>query len=225
MRKSKYPEPIGASRTLDGVVIGYQAIILLIFAVALFQGGVGGERGIERAFGYEHSHVGDGEIWRLVTAGYVHTFGGLFDDIGLQHIVLNSIGLWIIYVTMGKLLRTSDVLPDLFFGPISGFGLLFITGMSTSFIGGSSAAIWAILGSALVRVALTPRDQRNTGRVRMWVFFAYVLWVFSYNIALAVIYGWEAPQIVHIGSIVGGAAVSCVAILTRRFFLRSQSRL
>ncbi len=131
------------------------------------------------------SFVTDGEWWRLFTSGFLH--------IGLTHLLLNMVSLWIIgrelEIVFGRLRFLALYLVSM----LGGSAAVYI--LSAAGAAGASGAIYGLMGALLVTV------------IRLKLPLGQVIAVIALNLALSfsgfLAISWEA----HIGGLIVGALV------------------
>lgn len=156
-----------------------------------------GARLLARVGGMKTSRVDKGELWRLVSAVFLHT--------GLLHLILNLIGLFLV----GRLIEA-------IFGKVRMFFIFLVSGvlgaacswlvMRTPLSVGASGGIYGLLGAALVFVLRhgdeLPDDVRQHLRKQLLL-----------AIALNLPIGFVLPiidQAAHIGGLLGGGLLGAV---------------
>jgi membrane associated rhomboid family serine protease len=177
--------------TLTYVLIGIN--VALALGSTLSGGGAagGGSAGsLVLDFGLSRPTVADGEIWRVVTAGFLHA--------GFLHLFFNMYALWI----LGTMLEPA--IGRLRFGLIyfvsllaGSFGALLL--QETGFTVGASGAIFGLMGAAVV-------IMRNRGVSPMESGLG--LWI-----GLNLLITFAVPRISiggHIGGLIGGAIAAAI---------------
>jgi membrane associated rhomboid family serine protease len=180
-------------------------LIAINVAVALgsfLSGGSGGVSGvgtdtIVRDGALSRATVGDGDVWRLVTAGFIHA--------GPTHLLFNMLSLWV----LGSLLEPAV-------GRLR-FALIYFTSLLMGSLGaliaqpvgitvGASGAIFGLLGAAIVVLRSRGIDPMESGLV-FWLGFNLL---FTFTISGISIGG-------HIGGLVGGtlAAIAIYEVAPR----------
>jgi membrane associated rhomboid family serine protease len=134
--------------------------------------------------------VGDGDVWRLVTSGFIHA--------GLTHLLFNMLSLWV----LGSLLE-----------PVVGrlnFALIYFASLLAGSLGaliaqpvgvtvGASGAIFGLLGAAIVVLRSRGIDPMESGLV-FWLGFNLL---FTFTVSGISIGG-------HIGGLAGGTLAAIV---------------
>ncbi|MEY2532503.1 MAG: hypothetical protein QOF29_413, partial [bacterium] len=147
-------------------------------------GGAGGSR-ITQDFALWGPGIADGEVWRLVTGGFLHA--------GLLHILFNMYLLWI----LGQMLETtlgSGRFAALYFTALlwGSFGALLLT--PDAFTVGASGAVFGLMGAAAVELRSRGINPFQTD-IGMLIIF---------NLGLSfVLSGISIGG--HIGGLIGGA--------------------
>ena len=152
---------------------------------------VGGNSGdVIRDFALSRATVGDGEVWRLVTAGFLHA--------GLLHLLFNMYALYI----LGSMLEPA--MGRLRFGLIyfvsllaGSFGALLL--QETGFTVGASGAIFGLMGAAVVIMRNRGINPMESG-LGLWIGLNLLI---TFTIPGISIGG-------HIGGLVGGALVAAI---------------
>ena len=181
---------VAGEPTLSYILIG--VCVLLSFGSA-FSGGdtVGGDSGnLFRDFALSRATVGDGEVWRLVSAGFLHA--------GLLHLFFNMFGLYI----LGTMLEPA--IGRLRFGLIyfvsllaGSFGALLL--QPTGYTVGASGAIFGLMGAAVVIMRNRGINPMESG-LGMWI-----------GLNLLITFTFPGISIGgHIGGLVGGALVAAI---------------
>jgi rhomboid protease GluP len=135
-----------------------------------------------------------GEVWRLVTASFLHG--------GLLHIAVNAYALYMIGPTVERLYGRSRFLVIFVLGGAAGFAAstLFVEQASL----GASAGLFALLG---VLLGFAVRARHVLPRTARSAMIREILTVAALNLAL----GLMVPYIdnaAHVGGFVGGLALS-----------------
>ena len=176
--------------TLTYILIG---VCVALALGTMLSGGdaVGGNSGeVIRDFALSRATVGDGEVWRLVTAGFLHA--------GLLHLLFNMYALYI----LGSMLEPS--LGRLRFGLIyfvslltGSFGALLL--QPRGFTVGASGAIFGLMGAAVVIMRNRGINPMESG-LGLWIGLNLLI---TFTIPGISIGG-------HIGGLVGGALVAAI---------------
>jgi rhomboid protease GluP len=148
------------------------------------------------AFGgkYGPAISGQGQWWRLITAGFLHG--------GLLHILMNSWAMFDLGAQVEQLYGTSRYVVFYIFTTITGFlaSLLWSPGLSI----GSSAGIFGLIGAM---IAYGVRDRSGFGEA---VRSMYIRWAI-YGLIFGLIGFFGVDNAAHIGGIAGGFAIGYVA--------------
>jgi membrane associated rhomboid family serine protease len=151
--------------------------------------GSGGSTALD-SFALSRSTVGDGEVWRLVTAGFVHA--------GFPHLLFNMFGLYI----LGSMLEPA--IGRLRFGLIyfvslltGSFGALVLTTDPNQYTVGASGAIFGLMGAAVVILRNRGINPMESG-LGFWIGLNLLL---TFTISGISIGG-------HVGGLIGGAVVA-----------------
>jgi len=145
------------------------------------------------AFGAKYNPlIAQGEWWRLVTAGFLHG--------GIMHIVMNSIGLFILGADAEETYGAPRMLVIYFCSTVAGFYASAVWSPSVSV--GASAAVFGLLGAMIA-------DQLRRGHGLSFR-GGYVMWAL-YNLIFGVIGGGNIDNAAHIGGLVAGFAIAYVA--------------
>jgi membrane associated rhomboid family serine protease len=192
---SKQRTKVKTMSTVETPVLTY---ILIGISVALALGSmasggnsVGGDDGsLIRDFALSRFTVGEGEVWRLVTAGFLHA--------GLLHLLFNMYALYI----LGSMLEPG--IGRLRFGLIyfvsllaGSFGALLL--QPTGYTVGASGAIFGLMGGAVVILRNRGIDPMESG-LGLWIGLNLLI---TFTIPGISIGG-------HIGGLIGGALVAAV---------------
>jgi rhomboid protease GluP len=139
----------------------------------------------------------DGQYWRLVTAGFLHS--------GILHILMNSWVLFDLGAEVEMLYGTSRLIVFYFFSTVTGFAASSHMG-GGHFSVGSSAGIFGLIGAML---AFGFTDRSSLG---MQVKALYTRWVI-YGLVLSFLPGVDFWA--HIGGIAGGFLAGWLASTPR----------
>jgi membrane associated rhomboid family serine protease len=153
--------------------------------------------GAVMAGGVEPSRVWDGELWRLVTACFIH--------LGIWHLGLNAWVLWQLGPVLERFIGGSRVLLLYVSSGVFGFALSLALRASAS--AGASGAIFGITG-ALIAVALMLRkDERSAqgelGRLLLGALLPFVV--------ATLVLGFMVPNAVDNTAHVGGLLFGLIA--------------
>jgi membrane associated rhomboid family serine protease len=181
--------------TVETPVLTYILIgICVALAVgSMLSGGnsVGGDDGsLIRDFGLSRATVGDGEVWRLVTSGFLHA--------GLAHILFNMYALYILGSMLEPAVGRLRFALIYFVSLLAGsFGALLL--QPVGYTVGASGAIFGLMGAAVV-------IMRNRGINPMESGLGLIIGInllFTFTFAGISIGG-------HIGGLIGGALAAAV---------------
>jgi membrane associated rhomboid family serine protease len=178
------PRPRSAAMVLLGINV-------LVFLVEMALGGSTNLSVLARMGAMVPSLVAQGEYWRLVTAMFLH--------IGIPHLLLNSLGLYIFGSLIEQVLGTVRFLAIYLVAGFVASVASFTFGSPVALAAGASGAIFGLLGSWL---AFNLR-RRSLSLARANIQGALVL------IALNVVFGLSVPGIdnlAHLGGLVAGVA-------------------
>jgi membrane associated rhomboid family serine protease len=152
-------------------------------------GGLGGSSLIQN-FALFGPSVADGEVYRLLTAGFLHS--------GLFHLLVNMFSLWVLGTMLepgiGRLRFVLIYLVSLLAGS---FGALIVTPHAVTV--GASGAIFGLLGAGVVILRNRGIDPMQSG-LPLWI---GINLVFSFAVPGISIGG-------HIGGLIGGALAAVV---------------
>ncbi|MGP0072105.1 MAG: rhomboid family intramembrane serine protease [Bryobacteraceae bacterium] len=196
--------PRAAERRNPGEILGglipharFTTVMILLINTALFlvQTFVP-QAGITQAGESVPAVLMDGQYWRLVTAGFLHS--------GILHILMNSWVLFDLGAEVEMLYGTSRLIVFYFVSTVTGFA-------ASSHIGGhfsvgSSAGIFGLIGAML---AFGVTDRSSLG---MQVKALYTRWVI-YGLVLSFIPGVDFWA--HVGGIAGGFLAGWLASTPR----------
>jgi membrane associated rhomboid family serine protease len=176
--------------TLTYVLIGIS--VALAFGSMLSGGdSVGGDDGsLIRDFALSRATVGDGEVWRLVTAGFLHA--------GLLHLLFNMYALYILGSMLEPGVGRVRFALIYFVSLLAGsFGALLL--QETGYTVGASGAIFGLMGAAVVIMRNRGIDPMESG-LGLWIGLNLLI---TFTIPGISIGG-------HIGGLIGGALVAAV---------------
>ena len=182
-------------RTVETPVLTYVLIgicVALAFGSSASGGNaVGGDNGdLFRDFALSRSTVGDGEVWRLVTAGFLHA--------GFVHLFFNMFALYI----LGSMLEPA--IGRLRFGLIyfvsllaGSFGALVL--QQHGYTVGASGAIFGLMGAAVVILRNRGINPMESG-LGMWI-----------GLNLLITFTFPGISIGgHIGGLIGGILAAAI---------------
>jgi membrane associated rhomboid family serine protease len=129
--------------------------------------------------------IDDGDVWRLVTSGFIHA--------GLPHLLFNMLSLWVLGSLLEPVTGRARFLLIYFASLLAGsFGALVAQPVGTTV--GASGAIFGLLAAAIVVLRSRGIDPMESGLV-FWLGFNLL---FTFTVSGISIGG-------HIGGLVGGA--------------------
>lgn len=185
-------------KTMAGVETPVLTYILIGICVAIALGGflagdprAGGDD-LRQDFGVARFFVGEGEIYRLLTSGFLHD--------GPFHLMFNMFGLWI----LGSMLEPAV-------GRLR-FGLIYFVSLLSGSLAivafspdtnsvGASGAIFGLMGAAIVIMRNRGINPMESG-LGLWLGLNLLI-TFTYpNISIAG----------HLGGLVGGALVAAILV-------------
>jgi membrane associated rhomboid family serine protease len=173
--------------------------VALQFGAMLSGGGLLGAGGLVAVGAVSRPEVADGELWRLVTAGFLHA--------GLAHLFFNMFSLYI----LGGMLE--PVIGKLRFGLIyfvsllaGSFGALLLEPFGRTV--GASGAIFGLMGAAVIVMRSRGISPMESG-LGLWIGLNLLITFAVPNISIGG----------HVGGLIGGAVAAFVL-----FELRSRAR-
>jgi membrane associated rhomboid family serine protease len=150
----------------------------------------GGRSEILREGGVNGFAVADGEYWRLVTAGFLHS--------GLLHLLFNMYVLYILGTMLEPAIGRLRFLLIYFVSLLAGsFGALLLTPDALTV--GASGAVFGLMGAAIVVMRHRGIDPMSSG-LPLWLGINLVLTFTIPNISVGG----------HIGGLIGGALTALV---------------
>lgn len=206
-------EEIGPKRTptidLSGTNLSYLTILILTLNAGLYlatalysdRTGQGGFVNLDGRtlvlFGAKFGAAifGEGQWWRLITAGFLHG--------GILHILMNSWVLFDLGVTATGFYGTTRIWLVYFVGTVTGFLASLLWAPSAISIG-ASAGLSALIG-ALIAIGIRYRSSAAVA-VRQF----YTRW-FVYILIFGLMPGLNIDNAAHIGGLAGGMAVGYAA--------------
>jgi membrane associated rhomboid family serine protease len=176
---------------LMGICVALQLGQMLSGASAA-GGGFGGSTVIQN-FALNGPDVAGGEVYRLVTAGFLHS--------GLFHLLVNMYSLWILGTLVEPAVGRVRYLLIYFVSLLAGsFGALLVTPNVNTV--GASGAIFGLMGAAVIVMRQRGIDPWQSG-LPLWI---GINLVFSFAVP-GISYGG------HIGGLIGGA-LAALALFT-----------
>jgi membrane associated rhomboid family serine protease len=185
--KVRTARTLGGDPTVTYVLIAINVIVAL--GVALSGAGAGanvlateiGQRGA--LFG---PAVADGDVWRLVTAGFLHA--------GVIHLLFNMYALYILGSLLEPAIGRTRFLIVYFVALLCGsFGALLVSPNTPTV--GASGAVFGIMGAAIVVLRHRGIDPMASG-LPFWL---------GLNLVLTFTYSGQLSVGGHIGGVIGGA--------------------
>ncbi len=187
--------------TVAGAEVGGRPLVvptLIVLNVAIFAFTAFQARSIVDNFGsqlfglwaLDSQSVAAGELWRLVTSGFLH-FGPL-------HLAFNMYALWVIGRDMELLLGRGRFLAVYLLGMLGG-GAAVLVLQPDALVAGASGAVFGLMGGLLVALL---RLRRPINQVVILLAVNLALGFFIPGIS------WQA----HVGGIVAGAAATAVLV-------------
>ncbi len=137
--------------------------IALVIAAAL---GSSSEPGVLlRAGALAHTQIHAGEWWRLVSYMFVH--------IGVAHLALNAISLWVIGRICEQLLGSARTIAIFVIAGVAGGAISYVAS-EAPVSAGASGAVMGLLGAVLVELTLHKQRYRAAWRGGLWSLIAIV---------------------------------------------------
>jgi len=175
---------------MDQPTMTYALIVInVVVALGSLLGGGGSAAGlgsdaILRDGALSRATVGNGEVWRIVTSGFIHA--------GVTHLLFNMLSLWILGSLLEPVVGRARFLLIYFCSLLAGsFGALLA--QPHGYTVGASGAIFGLLGAAIVVLRARGINPMESGLV-FWLGFNLI---FSFTVSGISIGG-------HIGGLVGG---------------------
>lgn len=199
-RAQRYATSVAGARPAgrDLVVPLLIAINVAVFVVTVVQAGsLGNNASAElfRQWALAPIAVVDGDVWRLLTSGFLH-FGPI-------HLVLNMLVLWIIGRDLETVLGPSRFLAVYLVSLLGGSATVFALEQVRSLTAGASGAIYGLMG-ALLMVLL--RLRRSPGPA---LFIIGINVVITFTVPGISLYG-------HLGGLVFGTIVAAAMVYAPR---------
>lgn len=170
---------------------------VLVFAVTVVQAGSLSGNAVAdlfRQWALFPPAVAGGQLWRLVTSGFLH--------FGPVHILVNMVALWILGRELETVLGRARFLAVYLVGLLGGSAAVFLLEQAQSRTAGASGAIWGLMGAigvVLLRLRRSPRP---------------VLWIIGLNVVLTFTLGLSVWG--HFGGLVFGAAAAAAMVFAPR---------
>jgi membrane associated rhomboid family serine protease len=180
---------VSTDPTLTYVLIGINVVLGL---GSIFGGNVGTSGGdLTDAFELSRAQLADGELYRLLTNGFVHR--------GLFHLATNMLALWILGTMLepaiGRVRFALIYFVSLFCGSL---GILLYSGDASA---GASGAVFGLMGAALVIARSRGLSLMESG-LGLWL-------------GLNLLITFTIPDISiggHIGGLIGGAVAAFIVV-------------
>lgn len=204
-RRTRPPRLSGVRLREIPVTVGLIAVNLIAALVVFIHWGTTSDLGaLIQAGANVKAAVAEGELWRLVSAMFLH--------VGLLHLGINVYGLWV----LGRLVEqmTGSLR---FFVIYMGAGLVgsassyFLGGATTSV--GASGAVFGLLAAAVVELAI---HRKSYPRRWSGALLGMLLFLGAANVAIGFIYQ-VIDQSAHLGGLVGGAVLGAALSRKHRF--------
>jgi membrane associated rhomboid family serine protease len=155
-------------------------------------GGTGGGESVLSKAGLFGPAVADGEVWRLVSSGFLHT--------GFLHLAFNMYALYILGTELEPVLGRLRFLLVYFVSLLAGsFGVMLIE--PNAITAGASGAVFGLFGAAFVVMRNRGINPMESG-LGIWL---VINLVFTFTIPNISIGG-------HIGGLIGGALAGVVLV-------------
>jgi membrane associated rhomboid family serine protease len=190
-----------ASRRWGPVTIGLIAANVVMFLVTAVSAGLSGSRPLDnyrspvfQALSQVPLLVDLGEVWRLVTAAFLH--------IGPLHLVLNMLGLLVFGSELERGLGRGRFAALYAVSVLGGAAAIQLFGDYARQVAGASTAIYGMLGALAVLMVFRRQDVRG------------ILTLLAINVLVSFFPG--VSLLGHLGGLVAGAAAAGVIIAARR---------
>jgi membrane associated rhomboid family serine protease len=184
--------------TLTYVLIGINVLIGLGLMLGGSSGGEYGHNTLYDLFALSRFTVADGEVWRLISSGFIHGNG----DPGSVpfHLLSNMLALWILGTILEPALGRLRFALVYFVSLLAGsFGALLLT--PDAFTAGASGAVFGLMGAAIVVSRSRGLNLMESG---------LALWL---GLNLLITFTWPGISIGgHIGGLIGGAVTALVLV-------------
>ena len=190
-----------ASRRWGPVTLGLIAVNVAMFLVTALSAGLTGARPLDnyrspvfQALSQVPLLVDLGEVWRLVTAAFLH--------IGPLHLVLNMLGLLIFGSELERGLGRWRYGALYAVSVLGGAAAIQLFGDYARQVAGASTAIYGLLGALAVLMLFRKQDIRG------------ILTLLAINVLVSFFPG--VSLLGHLGGLVAGAAAAAVILAARR---------
>lgn len=145
--------------------------------------------------------VGDGEIWRVLTSGFIHD--------GIVHLGVNMLALYMLGPAIERALTHLRFLAIFLVSVLGGAAAVMLVDQAAV---GASSGIWGLFAPWLM---LTIRSRQNPGPVLMWIALNVIISVSIPGISLAG----------HLGGLAAGAVATAGLLYGPEWFkLRTEER-
>lgn len=143
-----------SSSLTKALLLTMQAIMLSIFLVDLCISPGVQEGPVDRLLGLNYGLIEDGEWWRLITAVFLNGNPGILGQNGLAHLIVNSCGLWVFGPPALTALKSCCSVLFVLVSLFVPYAMAYIFSWPTDleFSGGTSPAVWALMGVTLWRI-------------------------------------------------------------------------
>lgn len=183
-------------------------LLALIFVTAEALGGSTDNKVLLRLGANYRPLVEQGEVWRLVTANFLH--------IGSIHLAVNALSLFAVGPTLEKLFGTWKFLAIYVVAGIAGAGASFLFNPDVP-SAGASGAIFGLLGAMLIlgihHQDAIPKHHKKSMRDLAGIMLVINLGFGLVSAAVNHFFGPIVPQIdnfAHLGGLVGGTAMAAL---------------
>ena len=190
-----------AGRRWGAVTIGLIVANVAMFLLTAVSAGIDGNDPLDNydspifvALAQAPILVDLGEVWRLVTAAFLH--------IGPLHLVFNMLALLVFGSELERGLGRGRFAALYAVSLLGGAAAIQLFGHPGGFVAGASAGIYGLLGALAVLMVVRRQEVRG------------ILTLLAINLAISFIPG--VSLIGHLGGLVAGAAAAAVIVLGRR---------
>ena len=190
-----------AGRRWGPVTIGLIAVNVVMFVVTAIAAGLAGANpldnyrsGVFAALAQVPFLVDLGEVWRLVTAAFLH--------IGPLHLALNMIALLVFGSELERALGRWRYAGIYVVSLLGGSAAIQLFGEPGGATAGASTAIYGLMGALAVLIVVRRQDVRG------------ILTLLAINVVVSFLPG--ISLLGHLGGLVGGAAAAGVIVVFRR---------
>ncbi|MTD14750.1 rhomboid family intramembrane serine protease [Nakamurella sp. YIM 132087] len=181
-------------------LVTYVLIVVNILVFAICAGQAGGVLDVTRTSIFERgamfpAMVVQGEYWRMLTSGFLH--------LGLVHVALNMISLYMLGIALERVLGRWRFLVVYLLGLLGGSVSVLLFSAPVSLSAGASGAIFGLMGALLVAFRRLRYDARQ-----LVVLLAINLFITFQVSGIS----WQA----HLGGLLIGAAAGAVMVYPPR---------